>query len=296
VVKKNAPATSGSDPIDTSALAAQADLPGIARYLASMKTAAVVLALVLSSPLHAERFIVPVYAHIVHGSDGAFGSSLQVTNLESLDVTVRIAEMYQAERMAACDAEVEVTIPARETRWLYPPDGCRGIFALVLESSGPVLIHSEISTVRNFTSWHTQHVPLVTDWLPSARDAILPVVRIDLPSSPDPVGPFRSNLFVVNPNDEALHFELHVERRSQSAPSRKESHVIAPRSVAVLRLEGVSERWCDPPPGTQALTVAPNCSPTYDLTVRADRPFYASVSTVAHGGDARITPPALLEP
>lgn len=261
-----------------------------------MRSAAFLLSLILSSGLYGDRVIVPVFAYVVHGVEGAFGSSLQITNVESREVTVRVAGMYQAVPMEECDAEVALAIRPGETRWLYPPEGCRGIFALELESDGRVLIHHEISTVRGWTSWHTQSVPPASSWLPPHRDGILPVVRFDLPSSPDPLGPNRSNLFVVNPNDELLQFDLHIERHSESTPSRDEHHVIAPRSLAVLRLEGVPDRWCDGSAGPQALTVAPRCSPTYDLVFRGDRPFYASASTIAQGGDARFTVPAMLEP
>ena len=261
-----------------------------------MRFATLVVTLVLSLPLYGERFIVPVFAHIVYGADGAFGSSLRMTNLETREVTVRIAEMYEAAPMEACGAELTMAIRPGETHWLYPPDGCRGIFALELESDGRVLIHNEIGTSRSWTSWHTQSVPTVSEWLPPHRDGILPVVRFDLPSSPAPIGPFRSNLFVVNPNDEPLQFDLHIERHSESTPSRDERHMIAPRSLAVLRLEGVPDRWCDRPAGLQVLTVAPRCPQTYDLVFRGDRSFYASASTIAQGGDALFTTPAMLEP
>lgn len=261
-----------------------------------MRLVALAVFLILSLPLYGDRVIVPVFAYIVYGAEGAFGSSLQITNVESREVTVRVVGMYQATRMAACDADVELAIRPGETQWLYPPDGCRGIFALELESSGRVLIHHEISTTRGWTSWHTQSVPPASSWIPAHRDAILPVVRFDLPSRPDPVGPFRSNLFVVNPNDEPLQFDLHIARHSEGTPSRDEHHVIAPRSLAVLRLEGVPDRWCDEPTGPQSLTVAPRCPATYDLIIRGDHPFYASVSTIAAGGDARFTAPAVLEP
>ena len=124
---------------------------------------------------------------------------------------------------------------------------------------------------------------------------MLAAVRIDLPSKPDFYGPFRTNLFVVNPNDEALRFELTIQRLSQAYPSREEVHDVAPRSVLVIAVEGIPDRWCDGDSGPHPATVAPNCSTAYDLTFRADRPYLASASTVARGGDGQFHEPAVLE-
>ena len=259
-----------------------------------MKNALAVLALALTMPLHAERTIVPVFAEIVYGSEASYGSSLRVTNLSSRAANVRIAAIYAAQWRAECGkAPFLHTLDPGETQWLSVPIGCRGVMALEVESDATIRADVEVSSLRSGNTWHYQRIDTAREWLPAGRDAIIPAVRADLPDAPDFYGPFRTNLFVVNPNDTPLHFDLHIVRRSQSEPSRDESHVVAPRSVAVLSIQGIRDRWCDSD-APRTNDVAPVCTAAYDLTVRGDLPYYASASTVAQRGDALFTPPAVI--
>lgn len=241
------------------------------------------LMFLLTTSSYAETIIVPIRGDIVFGADASYITTVEVTNLDAKPVSVRRGQVFPALLQHPCSDVSAVVIQPLESADV--PTGCIGLYAYTLETDGKVRVDAEVLTTRpvplpvGFTSssnW--QQFETARAWLPSARLAVIPRVWIG--------GSFRTNLFVVNPNDQPINFELNTIRRSPSEPSQLTAYVLAPRSMSVISAPEIDDPVCRLP-----LV----CGPTYRLTFRADAPYYAVSSSVLLLGDAVVGSPSVVD-
>jgi hypothetical protein len=234
------------------------------------------LALLFAGITQAETTIVPLRGDIVFGSDGSYFTIVAVTNVSAVPVTVRRGEVFPAVA-EECGAPIAVVIQPLATAEV--PTGCKGLYAYTLQSDGPVRVDTTITTLRpvqlpvgNTSSFHHQQVPAAHEWLPAQRISIIPRVNIS------PGEGARTNLFVTNPGDHELTFDLRVTSLSPSFPFRDQRHFIQPRTTAVIRLASVEDPICEVPV---------ICGVEHKLTFTANAPYLASASSIDYDkGDA----------
>jgi hypothetical protein len=231
---------------------------------------------------YAETIIIPVRGDILQGADASYITTVEVTNLDTKPVSVRVGEMFPVRTAPGCPNTAAVVIQPLET--VDVPTGCIGLYAYTLEADGKVRVDAEVLTSRvvpfppGFTSInYFQQFETSRTWLLPGRLAVIP--RIWLTEL------IRTNVFVVNPNDRPINFELNTIRRSPSAPQRSASYTIGPKSMSIVSPSAIDDPVCRLPL---------ICGYDYKLTFTADGPYYAISSSVMPLGDAHIGSPSLV--
>lgn len=249
--------------------------------LIAMKLATVLFLFAVSS--YAETIIIPVRGDFVYGLDGSYVTTVEVTNIDVRPVSARVREIFPTQGNDPCTSSGAVIIQPLETAEV--PTGCSGLYGYTLEADGRVRVDAEVRTTRPVplptgytSSSNWQQIKTARAWLPADRLAIIPRVWIGEPN--------RTNVFVLNPNDHPINFELNTTRRSPSAPTHSTVHLIAAKSLSTISPSPIDDSVCRLP-----LV----CEGTYKLTFRADGPYYAVASSIMLLSDAISGSPTVVE-
>lgn len=193
-------------------------------------------------PSAAETYIVPMWASGLYGSDGVWHARATAVNSNSFPVTWRVTRIFpfQTEPCPTCTVSVgEGRVEPRSIARL----GGGGLAgrrlvagALEVETSAPLTIH--VVAYRSGGPEIRQRLDIGRRWLAPGRHEISTVESTNVA--------WRINVFVTNPNDEAVTVSVWAGDR---LPNEVRA-TVGPRSTAVVavRLPQVPGTTEYPPP------------------------------------------------
>lgn len=223
------------------------------------------IALVLAAVLAADhRYIIPLIGSAQGPSASHYARGMML-NPTARTATVRRVGLFPS----AC---------AMTETWQIPPHGrlevgfpitsnCSGVAAVEVVSDEPLHVTGSVLTFLDWPSavMDRQEFEVPTDWIDAGQEAVTSGVAME-------IAPYRMNLLVINPNPEPLVVEATVDRSEYDA-TRVDTFEVPPATVRLFAIEPVANPR-EPSPFPHVI------SGEHDITVRANRRFWAGASSV----------------
>lgn len=225
----------------------------------------------LTSPVAAERYLVPIYARGVKSGDGEWYSKVVLTNTGRFPVRATVSDIFPI-AAGSCSPGCATSIPtiaAGRSRLLNHVAGDESSLqfgSFVIETDRPLLVESAVHLYGG--NGAIQHVDIVEEWIPAGAEAWIPDVDIQYFG--------RMNIFFINPNF------FPITGRYSMGSSRYEVE-LPPRSTTLrpFPYPNCGNAPCVPP----QFFIPPL---GFRLDVSADGEFYAFVSVIYPGGGAAV--------
>lgn len=205
----------------------------------------------------------------VWGIGGLHVALATVTNPTSRTALVERRGLYPAFAPEVCDWPESWSVPPRSSISISSPCSS-SLFSLELVADEPVHVSVIVTSLPPGTyGFDHQLFEAPTSWFRPGHEVILPA-RIEREFR------WRSNLVIINPGDEAIVVQMHIERAEFSS-SRLEEIVVPAQRTLIYPIAQVEDPG-PPSPWPRILTG------DHDLRLESTGPFWAGVSAVDFTG------------